>query len=129
MREERLYTFIDADDSVPFTKLKLGEQLRILLRRITYDPATELAAEDIATREYLRRKADLMDFIRRALEPIRKGKHRSVLLSVSGEFSGVLNEVLSSPEIQNYFVTKVARPKLDYEITADILLSISVRDA
>ncbi len=128
MADEVLYTFLEADDSTPMTKLKLGEQLRLLLRKFTYDPAVELGAEDAVTTEYLTMKADLMDFIDRAVDSIRRGKHKNVTLSVSSKFAPVIDDVLTSPEITNYFRVYVAKPKIDYDVPADILVRIEVKE-
>lgn len=128
MVDEVLYTYIDADDSVPITKLKLGEQIRMLMRRITYNPAVELGAEDVVTEEYLRLKADLMDFINRSVDSIRRGLHKNVTLSISSKFAVVFDDVVSSPELTNYFNVYVAKPKLDYDIPADILVRIEVKE-
>lgn len=129
MKGKRLYTFIDADDSVPFSKLKIGEQLRILMRKLTYDPAVELAAEDAVTAEYLQLRADLLDFINKAVDPIRKGNHTNVTLAISGKFAVVLDDVIASKELRNYFHIKVSRPKTDYDAHADILLRLEVKES
>lgn len=127
MADELLYKFLDADDSVPLPKLKLSEQLRLLVRHLTYDAAKELEAEDLVTTEYLSRKADLLEFINKATESIKKGKHKNVTLSISSKFSDVLDDVIKSPQIQNYFIVSVARPRIEYDIPTDILLRIEIR--
>ncbi len=128
MADEVLYTYVDVDDTTPVGKLKLSEQLRLILRKLTYDPAVELGAEDAVTSEYLTLKADLMDFVDRAVDSIRRGRHKNVTLSISSKFSAVLQDVFTSAEITNYFRVFIAQPKLDYDIPADILVRIEVKD-
>ena len=59
-----MYTFVEVDDSTPIQKLKIMDQLRVLLNSLVYDPANELKAEDAVTQEYLTLKANLSEFLR-----------------------------------------------------------------
>ena len=50
---KKLYSFVEVDDSTPIQKLKISDQLRVLLKHLTYDAANELKNDDIVTQEYL----------------------------------------------------------------------------
>lgn len=125
--EKQLYTFIEVDDKTPVQKLSIADQLRVILKKITEDPANELANEDAVTRERLMLKANLTEFLRKSVEPIKKGKRREVIIEVSNMFDPVLQEVLQSKAIRNYYNVEIARPKVEYDIPLNILLRITVK--
>lgn len=127
-REKKLYTFVDVDDSTPIEKLSIMDQLRVLLKSLTYDPANELKNEDIVTQEYLTLKANLSEFLRKATEPIRKGKRHEVIVNVSTQFDPVFDEVIESHEIKDFFEVSVVRPNIDYDIPYDVMVRLRVKE-
>lgn len=127
MKEKRLYSYVEVDDKTPVQKLGIADQLRIILKKITEDPANELANEDAVTRERLMLKANLTEFLRKSVEPIKKGKRKEVILEVSNMFDPVLKEVLESKAIRDYYNVDIARPRVEYDIPLNILLRITVK--
>ena len=127
-RGKKLYTFVEVDDSTPIQKLKITDQLRVLLKSLTYDPANELKAEDVVTQEYLTLKANLSEFLRRATLPIRKGTKKEVIVNISTMFNPVFNEVITSHEIADFYEVSVVRPKIDYDIPYDIMVRLRVKE-
>lgn len=125
---KKLYSFVEVSDSVPIQKLKIRDQLRILLKQITMDPANDLKNQDIANEHILQLKATLFDFIHKATAPIRNGLKHSVVMSVDSSFKPVLNEVLLSPDITNYYEVKVASPHIEYDIPYNIMVKLTVKD-
>lgn len=126
-RGQKLYKYVEVDDKTPVQKLGLGDQLRLLLRKITEDPANDLKSEDAVTAEYLKLKADCTDFIKKAAEPIKQGKCKVAVVQVSNEFKPVLDEVLTSPEIASYYHIEIAKPKIDYDIPFEYLVRIRAK--
>lgn len=124
---KRLYTFVEVDDSVSIQKLPILDQLRILFRSLTYDETQELANEDIVTKEYLMRKANLLEFLRKATAPIRSGTRKEVIVNISSEFNPVYNEVIRSPEIQNYYYVSEVRPHVGYGMSYDFMVRLRVK--
>lgn len=127
MAGKKLYTFVDVDDKTPVQKLSIADQIRVILKKITEDPANELKTEDAVTQEYLTLKSNLSEFIQRAVEPIKRGKHSTVVVRVSNAFDPVLEEVLNSKKITDYFTVEIARPNIDYDIPFDILVRFTVK--
>lgn len=127
MRGKKLYTFVEVDDSTPVQKLPILDQLRILLKKLTYDPANELKSEDAVTVEYMTLKANLSDFFRRATEPIRRGDKSEVIVNVSNKFDPVYKEVITSHEITDYYEVAEVRPEIEYDIPYDFLVRLSVK--
>lgn len=115
-KTKKLYTYTQIDDRTPIQKLKLSDQFRVLLRQITHNNKNDLATEDAVTREYLTMRANLLDFIQRATKSIREGKHTSVTMSISNRFEPVLDEVLNSTQITNFYEVQVYKPSIDYDI-------------
>ena len=124
---KKLFTYTKVDDRTPIQKLSLSEQFRVLLRQITRNEKNELATEDAVTHERLVMRANLLDFISRATKPIREGKHRSVVVSLSNQFDPVLQEVLDSPQVKNFYNVTVERPDVDYDIVYYIKMRLEVR--
>lgn len=125
--EKRLYSFVEVDDRTPVQKLKISDQLRVLLKSLTYDAANELHNEDIVTQEYMQLRANLNDFLRRATAPIRDGRHSEVIVNVSTHFSPVFDEVINSHEIKDFFDVDVVKPKITYDVPYDIMVRLRVK--
>ena len=124
---KKLFSFIEVDENTPIQKLSVMDQFRVLIKKMTADDAAELMAEDAVTLNLLRLKADLIGLLDEALEPIRQGKRRAVSISLSNEFDPVLDEVINSPNISNYYYVDVTRPDIDYDIPYKIRLDLEVR--
>lgn len=125
---KKLYSFVEVDESTPVQKLKIADQLRVLLKYLTYDAANELKNEDIVTQEYMTLKANLAEFLRRATEPIRAGKRKEVIVNVSSSFDPVFEEVINSHEIADFFTVDVVRPKIEYDIAYDFMVRLRVKE-
>lgn len=124
---KKLFSFIEVDENTPIQKLSVFDQLRVLIKKLASDDSAELMAEDAVTQNQLRLKADLIDFLNQALDPIRRGKRRAVSLSIPNVFDPVLDEVLNAPRIQNYYYVDVKRPDIEYDIPFDIRVDMEVR--
>ena len=125
---KKLYSYVEVDDRTPIQKLKIADQLRVLLKHITHDPANELRTEDAVTTEYMTLKANLSDFLRKATNPIRRGEKREVIVNISNKFDPVFNEVITSHDIADFFDVSIVRPKLEYDIPYDFMLRLRVKD-
>ncbi len=126
--EKRLFTFVEVNDKTPIQKLSLMDQLRVLLKQATYDPANELHNDDIVTTEYMTLKANLSEFLRKATEPLRLGKKKEVIVNISTEFNPVFEEVIKSHEIADFFYVSVVKPKIEYDIPYDFLVMLRVKE-
>lgn len=122
-----MYTYVEVDDKTPVQKLSIWDQLRVILKKITEDPANELANEDAVTREYLTLKANLTTFLQKSVEPIKRGKRTQVVVRVSNVFDPVLKEVLNSKTFTRYYDIEIARPDVDYDIPFDVLIRMTVK--
>ena len=127
-RGKNLYSFVEVNDNTPFQKLKISDQFRVLLKHLTYDPANELRSEDAVTAEYMTLKADLSDFLRKATNPIRRGKKTEVIVNVSNSFDPVFEDVINSHEIKDFFEVSVVRPKIEYDIPYDFMVKLKVKE-
>lgn len=124
---KRLYTFVEVDDSTPVQKLKISDQLRVLLKSLTYDAANDLKNDDIVTQEYMQLRANLTDFLRKATEPIRSGQNREVIVNISTHFNPVFDEVINSPEIRDFYDVAIVEPKIEYDIPYDKMVRLRVK--
>ena len=127
LKDKILYHYIEPNDTTPIQKLTIADQLRILLRRFTYNKANDTKNEELVTQEYLTLRSNLSDFLRRATEPIREGKKSEVIVNVSSIFMPVYEDVIKSAEIANYYTVSEVRPKLMYDIPYDIMLKLRVK--
>ncbi len=124
----KLCTFVDVTDETPVQKLSVTDQLRVLMHQITYDEASELSNQDAVEQERLILKADLLDFLHKSTEPIRRGKTKRITVQVSSKFLPVLDDVLSSRSLVKQYTIKVAKPKIDYDLPFDILVRLAVKE-
>ena len=127
-RGKKLYSFVEVNDNTPFQKLKISDQFRVLLKHLTYDSANELRSEDAVTAEYMTLKADLSDFLRKATNPIRRGKKTEVIVNISNSFDPVFEDVINSHEIKDFFEVSVVRPKIEYDIPYDFMVRLKVKE-
>lgn len=126
-REKKLFTYVEVDDSTPVQKLSIKDQLHVLLKQLTYDPANELKNDDIVTAEYMTLKANLSDFLRKATAPIRRGEMHEVIVNIPSVFMPVYEEVVQSHEIADFYTVDAVRPKLEYDIPYDMLVRLRVK--
>ena len=126
-KTRRLYSYTKVDDRTPIQKLSIGEQLRVLLRQFTHSSKNELSTEDAVTHAHLTMRANLLEFISKATQSIREGKHTSVTMQISNKFDPVLEEVLSSPTVVNYYNVDVQRPNVEYDVVYFITVTMEVK--
>ena len=73
-------------------------------------------------------KADLSDFLRKATNPIRRGKKTEVIVNISNSFDPVFEDVINSHEIKDFFEVSVVRPKIEYDIPYDFMVRLKVKE-
>lgn len=127
MRWKKLASFVDVDDTTPIQKLTVLEQLRVLIRRVAQEDKEQLKAEDAETVYSLHLQADLLEFLHKATEEIRAGKHSRVCVLVSSKFLPVLDVVLESSSISTYYNTKVSKPEVEFDIDYFITIILEVK--
>lgn len=127
MKKKKLFTFIDADDSTPIQKLALKDLFILIIKKLTYNEESELLAEDVYTQHTVTLYTNLMTLIKKSTNLIREGKARVVTLNVSSKFKPVLNDVLESPKIANYYDVQVTDPDIDYDIDYFIRVRLEVK--
>ena len=66
-KKRKLFSYIEVDDNTPIQKLGVMDQLRVLIRKLGQDDASELIAEDAVTQNLLQLKADLLQLLDDAL--------------------------------------------------------------
>lgn len=127
LEKKKLFTYVEVDDNTPIQKLSVKDQLRVLIQRLTYDDASELKTEDAVTVNQLTLQANLMEFIHRATEPIRRGEKHKVTVMISNMFDPVLQQVLESHVISNYYAVEVQRPDIEYDVKYFITVKLEVK--
>lgn len=126
-KRKKLFSFIEVDQNTPIQKLSVADQFRVLMKMLAEDDSAELMAADAVTQNLMRLKADLMGFLDEALEPIRQGKRFAVSLALSNDFDPVLDEVLSSSRIANYYNVTIERPDIEYDIPYTLRVNLEVK--
>lgn len=127
MKGKKLFSFIAVDDNTPIQKLTFSEQLRVLVQRMTSEGKEHLKADDAETVYQLQLKANLLEFIQKATEKVRRGEHKSVTISVSSKFLPVLDDVLESSSISTYYTYIVDKPEIEYDIEYFIQITLEVK--
>lgn len=124
----KVFSFIEVDENTPIQKLTVMDQLRVLIKKLAHDDSAELLADDAVSQNLLHLKADLIGFLDEALEPIRQGRKRAVSVLISNEFDPVLDEVLSSTRISNYYDVTITRPDIEYDVTYQMRIDLVVKE-
>lgn len=127
MKKTKVSSYVEVKDA-PLQKLSIGNQLRYLMHKLTYDPRVELEAISAETKYELQLEANLRELIHKATEPIRKGVHKKVALDVSSKFKPVLDKVLSSKSISNFYEIQAYDRKIDYNIDYFIRIVLTVKE-
>lgn len=127
-KRKKLFSFVDVTENTPIQKLSVMDQVRVMIKKMSHDDAEELRADDAVTQNLMRLKADLMGFLDTALEPLRQGKKYAVSVLIPNEYGPVLDEVLSSTKIANFYTVKVTRPDIEYDIKYDIRIDLEVKE-
>lgn len=128
MAKKKLFSFIDVDENTPIQKLSVMDQIRVIIKKMSHDDAEELRAEDAVTQNLLHLKADLLGFLDKSLEPLRQGKKRAVSLSIPNLYDPVLDEVLQSSKIANFYDVTVTRPDIEYDIKYNIRVDLVIKE-
>lgn len=127
MLGKKLATFVEVDDTTPIQKLSVTEQLRLLLRRIANEDREQLRVEDAETVYQLQLKANLLEFIYKATETVRRGEHKSVTMAISSRFAPILDETLTAPAVAGFYTVTVDKPQVDFDIEYSIRVTLEVR--
>lgn len=125
--KKKVFEFVDVDKDTPIQELSFKDSLRVVIKKLTYNPEQELEAEDAADYEYLRLKANLLKFFRIALTPLREGKRRQVLTKVPSVYAPVIEEVINSPKLKTYYSITATYPKSDFRTKFDYIVEVKIR--
>ena len=113
---KKLYTYTEVNDSTPIQKLSLKDQFRVILKKLTTTQEDELKNEDTVEEYKMELYANLLDFLNKALKPVREGKRSSVKLQISNKFNPVIEDVLNQDAIKKYYNYNLVRPNIQYDI-------------
>lgn len=115
---------MEVTDDTPVQRLSLLDQIRVVFKKLAYDPANELKREDAITVEYLGLKATLIKFLMTATEPIREGKKQKVNVLISSKFTPVYKEVLASKRFTAYYNITTYLPENQYKVERDFYVTL-----
>jgi len=109
---KHLAEFVLPTDEVPVHKLKISDQLRYLLYKLS-NRGEQLKADSEVEQYKLSLQADLSNIIFKYTERLRKGQHHSVTFQIPSVFRPVLYDVLDSKAYMAYNYT-VKEPPVSY---------------
>ena len=125
---KKVFEYVVVDKDTQIHTLSILDQIRVLLKKLLYNPEHELDIEGAYTESYLTLKADLLEVFYKATEPIRMGQHKKVRLQISSEFKPVIKEVISSPKLKRSYHIKVSYPNTDYDVKFFYQVDMEVRE-
>ena len=126
-KRQKLFSFVELTDDTPIQKLSILEQFRLLVRRLSNDDKEQLKADDAETVYGLQLKANLLEFLNKATEKIRRGDETSVTMQISSKFLPVLDDVLNSSTIATYYTSTVTKPDIEFDIDYFLKLKLEVK--
>jgi len=128
LKRETVFTYVIDDGRVPIQKLPIKDQIRVLIKKLLYDESSELKREDIVTKEELRMRTNLILFLNKATDPIRKKGKKSVTIRLSSKFSPALESVMANSKFLNYYTFEVSKPNVEYDVDYFFQLTMKVKE-
>ena len=128
----KLYSYVDADDNTSLDGLSFSDKLLASLFQYFKTSGKEQynkdRLENIVSEDLLVLQADLVSFINKALEPIKQGRKRKVILEIDSVFAPVLKNVTESSKYKDYYDIEILKwPKVDYNIKYTIVVAMKAR--
>ena len=111
MKTKVMYEYVKIDDKIPIHKLNLVDMIRAIFLKINESDANNLKNEQMVIHHKNVLKAELIDFIKKATEPIRRGERTNVLTRVSSDYLPVMEAVFSEHVFSNFYEIKVRPPR------------------
>lgn len=108
MKKKKIFTYIEPGVSTPVQKLPIVSQLILLLRGFSDD--TEAKAQEAIEEARLEVRATFIQFLDKALRPLRTGKAKKVTMRVSSDFDSVMEDVLEDIRYREYYRYEIHRP-------------------
>lgn len=116
----KVYSYVKVGDDANIHSLNIIDKFRAIYGSYMEDSGrTELRNaknQEALIAEELTLRGDLIAFMSKATDPIRKGTKKDVVLEVAKEFSTVLQDVLNSPAVDNFYnVSIINWPHPEFE--------------
>lgn len=130
MKEEVVFTYVVDDGRVPIQKLSLMDQFRVLIKKLFYDESSELKRIDVLTKEEMRLKTNLIQFLTKATEPIRSEGKNSVTFSLHSKFLKPLEEIQkdTASRFYKYYTFEVIKPRVEYDVEYHVKVKMTVKE-
>lgn len=113
---EKVYEYVVVNDNVPIQKLPLLDLIRVIIKELTKDVASQLDNESELNREIMTLKANLYDFLEKATDPIREGAHYAVSVLVPSLYAPVWKEVINNDLFTKHYNVTVFKPDMEYDL-------------
>ena len=128
----KLYSYVDADDNTSLDGLSFFEKVLALIFQYFKTSGREQYNKDrlegMVSEDLLVLQADLVSFMNKALEPIKQGRRKSVVIEIDSVFAPVLKNVLENSRYKDYYNIEIAKwPKVDYNIKYTIVVIMKAR--
>jgi hypothetical protein len=116
----RVYTYVKVEENANIHQLSILDKLRAVYGAWVEDTGRaelrQTRNQEALIAEELSLRGDAIQFLHKATEPIRQGKHRDVVVEIDKAFSTILEDVLSSPIIDDFYKVSIInwpRPEFD----------------
>lgn len=129
---KEIYRYTKVDVNSNLDNLNFIEKLRAMYQNWFTDTGRadiqRAKNEEEIAEELLRLQANLLDFLSKATEKIRKGEKRSVTIDLASEFDPVLDQVIKGSSICRFYdVLIISRPNPDIKIPYKIRIRLTAR--
>lgn len=129
---KEIYRYTKVDVNSNLDNLNFFEKLRAMYQNWFSETGRadiqRAKNEEEIAEELLRLQANLLDFIYKATDKIRRGEKRSVTLDLASEFDPVLDQVLKGSSVSRFYeVLIISRPNPDIRIPYKIRIRLTAR--
>jgi hypothetical protein len=126
----RLYSYIDTTDDTSLEDVGFVQKAIAIIFQWFKESGRESAERDklenIVSEDLLTLQADLIQYIDKALEPIKQGKKRKVTLSIDSNFVPVLESSMEKYK-STFNIDYVSWPKVDYKYNYQVIVSLEAK--
>lgn len=126
----RLYSYIDTTDDTSLDDVSFIEKTIAMIFQWFKESGRESAEKDklenMVSEDLLTLQADLVQYIDKALIPIKQGKNRKVTLSIDSNFVPVLESTMEKYK-NTFTVEYISWPKVDYKHNYQVIVSLEAK--
>ena len=117
---------IKPSENTTLAQLSVIDMIRLLFSKMSNNDVALLDANEKVSSVYLKNTASLTEFLEKAIEPLKDGRHNSVTLALSSEYLPYLDSVINETNgLGQFYNIKVENKDLPLSVKYKIKVIIT----